>query len=235
MKSSATPRALAVLIGLCGATAALACSPLPDASLYKSYTEHAKVFAGTVQRESALGRNTYDIRVDETFKGVPESDTPGASIPVTFNIAGQCGFDAPKQGSRVLVFMNDGDVVSSTSGSRFIWSESEQSEANLNPSLDDLVVLRRVLGLRLPVVPDEETAVHLAMKAMIPVFGKDAVGKNMPYRASFRGEASRPAERGWHVQGTRRCDRASTPCKGRVLRAVIDRWSGDLVRISSGD
>jgi len=84
-------RGLTVLIGLCGATAALACSLLPDTSLYKSYTEHAKVFAGTVQRKSALGKDTYDIRIDEAFKGVPDRDRPGASVPVAFNIAGQCG------------------------------------------------------------------------------------------------------------------------------------------------
>jgi len=131
--------------------------------------------------------------------------------------------------------MNDGDVVSSTSGSRFIWSESGQSEANLNPSLDDLVLLRRMLGFRSPVVPDEETAVHLAMKAMIPVFGKDAVSRNMPFRASFLGDGPLPAERVWQVEGTRHCDQASRRCRGRVLGATLDKWTGDLIRVTSGD
>ncbi len=226
---------LIVLIGLCGATAAFACSRPPDTSLYKDYTEHAKIFLGTVQRKSALGKDTYDVRVDEAFKGFPDQDKLGASIPVAFNIKGQCGFDAPKQGSRVLVFMNDGDVVSSTSGSNFIWREAEQSEAHLNPVWDNLVVLRRMLGFRWPAVPDEETAVHLAIKAMIPVFGKEAVSKNMPYKATFQGDKPAIDDRVWQVEGTRHCDKPSKRCRGRVLLATINKWTGDPIRVSSRD
>jgi|GEM_PF-5985428 len=236
MKITAMHGFFVLLMGLCGATAAFACSPLPDASLYKNYTEHAKVFLGTVQRKSALGKDTYDVRVDEAFKGVSKEDKSSGNIPVTFNIRGQCGFDAPKQGSRVLVFMNEGDVVSSTSGSTFIWREAEQSgTAHLNPVWDDLVFLRRMLGFRWPAVPDEETAVHLAMKAMIPVFGKEAVSKNKPYRARFQGDKPTYEERIWHVEGTRHCDEPSKRCRGQVLRATINRSTGDLIRVSSGD
>jgi len=235
MKIKAMHGFFVVLMWLCGATAAFACSLPPDASLYKNYTEHAKVFLGTVQRKSALGKDTYDVRVDEAFKGFPKEDKLSGSIPVAFNIRGQCGFDAPKQGSRVLVLMNDGDVVSSTSGSSFIWREAEQSEAHLNPVWDDLVVLRRMLGFRWPAVPDEETAVHLAMKAMIPVFGKQAVSKNMPYKARFQGDEPAIEERVWQVEGTRHCSEPSKRCRGRVLRATINKWTGDLIRVSSSD
>ena len=130
--------------------------------------------------------------------------------------------------------MNDGDVVSSTSGSNFIWREAEQSEANLNPVLDDIILLRRMLRSRSSVVPDEETAVHLAMKAMIPVFGKEVVSKNMPYKARFQGDKPTYEERVWHVEGTRPCDDRSKRCRGGVLRATIDKWSGDLIRVTSG-
>ncbi|MEO8185801.1 MAG: NTF2 fold immunity protein [Burkholderiaceae bacterium] len=235
MKIKVMHRFFIVLIGLCGATAAFACSLPTDTSPYKNYTEHAKVFLGTVQQKSALGKDTYDVRVDEAFKGFPDKDKLGGDIPVAFNIRGQCGFDAPKQSSRVLVFMNDGDVVSSTSGSSFIWREAEQSEAHLNPVLDNLVLLRRMLGFRWPAVPDEETAVHLAMKAMIPVFGKEAVGKNKPYKARFHEDKPTDEERVWHVEGTRHCDEPSKRCRGRVLRATINKWTGDLIRISSSD
>jgi len=131
--------------------------------------------------------------------------------------------------------MNDGDAVSSTSGSNFIWREAEQSEAHLNPVWDDLVVLRRMLGFRWPVVPDEETAVHLAIKAMIPVFGKEAVSKNMPYKARFQGDKPAIEERVWQVEGARHCDEPSKRCCGRVLRATISKWTGDLIRVSSRD
>lgn len=234
MKIKAMHGFFIVLIGLCGVTAAFACSP-PPTSMYKNYTEHAKVFLGTVQQKSALGEDTYDVRVDEAFKGFPDENKLSASIPVAFNIRGQCGFDAPKPGSRVLVFMNDGDVVSSASGSSFIWREAEQSEAHLNPVLDNIVILRRMLGFRWSAVPDEETAVHLAMKAMIPVFGKEAVSKNKPYSARFQGDKPTIEERVWHVEGTLHCDDSSKRCRGRVLRASINKWTGDLIRVSAGD
>ena len=41
--------------------------------------------------------------------------------------------------------MNDGDVVNVTSHSRLIWREAEQKEAHLNPTMDDLVTLRRMI------------------------------------------------------------------------------------------
>jgi len=235
MKIKALHGFFVVLMWLCGATAAFACSLPPDTSLYKNYTEHAKVFLGTIQRNAGVPKDTYDVRVDEAFKGFPDLDKSSASFPVAFNIRGQCGFDAPKQGSRILVFMNDGDVVSSTSGSNFIWREAEQSEAHLNPVWDDLVILRRMLGFRYPAVPDEETAVHLAMKAMIPVFGKEAVSKNKPYRARFQGDKPTAEDWVWRVEGTLRCDDSSKRCRGRVLHATINKWTGDLIRVSSSD
>ena len=230
MKTRSIEYVLISLIGLCCLKASIACSPLPDASVFKSYTEHAKVFLGTVE-EKSVGKDIYNVRVDEAFKGLTGGDKPNGVISVGFNIKGQCGFDAPKQGGRVLVFMNDGDVVSSTSGSRFIWRETEQSEANLNPSFDDLILLRRMLGFKWPAVPDEETAIHLAMKAMIPVFGKKAVSRSMPYRAIFDEGKSTSEDRVWQVRGTRRCDNSSKPCRNVVLRASINKWSGDVFRV----
>jgi len=233
MKTPPIECALISLIGLCCLKASIACSPLPDASVFKSYTEHAKVFLGTIEAKSALGKDTYDVRVDEAFKGLADRGKPRSVISVAFNIRGPCGFDAPNLGSRVLMFMNDGDVVSSTSGSRFIWRETEQSEANLNPSFDDLVLLRRMLGFQWPAVPDEETAIHLAMKAMIPVFGKQAVTRNMPYKATFDEGKPTSEDRVWQVRGTRRCDGSSKRCRDVVLRASVNKWSGDVVRVHS--
>ena len=233
MKTQFMQRALLTLIGLGCLNTSIACSPAPDASLFKSYTEHAKAFLGTIERKSAVGKDAYDVRVDEAFKGLPDRGKWGGVISVAFNIRGQCGFDAPSPGSLVLVFMNDGDIVSSTSGSRFIWRETEQSAPNLNPSFDDLVVLRRMLGFRWPAVPDEDTAIHLAMKSMIPVFGKEVVSRNMPYKATFDGGKPASEERLWQIQGTRRCPDPSKPCRESVLGASINKWSGDPVRVYS--
>jgi hypothetical protein len=92
-----------------------------------------------------------------------------------------------------------------------------------------------MLGFRYPAVPDEETAVHLAMKSMIPVFGKEAVSKNKPYRARFQGDEPTAEDRVWRVEGTLRCDDSSKRCRGRILRATINKWTGDLIRVSAGD
>ncbi len=232
MKTRSMQCALILLVGLSCLKASMACSPPPDASLFKNYTEHAKVFLGTIEGKSAVGTDTYNVRVVEAFKGLDRAKTNGV-MPEAFNISGQCGFDVPKPGTLVLIFMNDGDVVSSTSGSRFVWRETEQSEAHLNPTFDDLVILRRMLGFRWPAVPDEDTAIHLAMKAMIPVFGKTAVSRGMPYKAVFDGTKPAFEDRVWQVRGTRRCDDSSRPCRDVVLRATINRWSGDLVRVYS--
>ena len=68
----------------------------------------------------------------------------------------------PKENGTILVFMNDGDVINVTSHSWFIWREAEQTDAHLNPVMDDLVVLRRMLFPKNQggIVPDEDTALQ---------------------------------------------------------------------------
>lgn len=239
MRSRVLCRLTVVLIGfwcVLATVEVLACS-LPPSSLYEKFNVHERVFLGTIEGESITDKNTYALRVDEFFKWNAKRKTKIENIAVAFSIREQCGFDVLKKGDRVLIFMNRSDVVSTISGSRFIWRESDQSVAALNPVLDDIILLRRMLSQQsAAVVPDEETAVHLAMKAMIPVFGKEAVAKNKPYKAVFLGDKPTYEERVWHVKGTRFCEDKSKNCVGwEVLGAEIDKWSGEVTRVFSGD
>jgi hypothetical protein len=223
---------LSVLVGLCGPLAAAdarACSFIHE-STYAKYSKHARVFLGTIQDKSAAHKDVYNIRIDESFK--PKNGKFDGTVPVRLSIREQCGFDEPKRGTRFLIFMNDGDVVSQTSGSMFIWQEAEQSEALLNPMIDTVVLLRRMLsgeGVPGAIVPDAETALHLALKALIPVFGREAVTKNMPFKmALIKGK---PAESVWRVKGSYSCPKESAGhCAGVLLSADINEWSGDVVR-----
>ena len=124
-----------------------ACSPAPI-GLYEQFSKHSAVFLGTVKeriKEPAPGRGVYTIAVDEAFKGLTDKGKRGDEIEVTLSENEQCGLGRPDKNSRILVFMNGGDVVNLTSHSRLIWLEAEQKEANLNPVMDDLVTLRRML------------------------------------------------------------------------------------------
>ncbi len=220
------------------ATDARACSFRPM-SMHAKYDKHAKIFLGAVQGKSATQKDAYNFRVEEAFKGIPEKSKFSGIVSVMLNIRGQCGFDEPKKDAKFLIYMNDGDVVSQPSGSMFIWPEAEQVEAYLNPMMDELVLLRRMLsgeGVPIGIVPDADTAIHLAMKAMIPVFGSEAVKKNKPFKAVFMENNPKHEERVWRVEGSFHCPQESTGhCMGGVLRADINKWTGDVARVLSGD
>ncbi len=219
--------ALAVVVG--SAPDAQACSPA-TASILQHYESKAKVFVGTVRRGLAE-EGVFELSVDESFKGLSPQEKRAGLVEVSFSRS-QCGFQ-PKLGQRFLVYMNDGDRVSQGSGSMYIWRESEQAEAHLNPMIDELLVLRRMLVLgkaHIVPVPDEETAVHLAMKALIPVYGMAAVSQSKPFVAKFhkRGASSR-----WRVEGKNACNaKSEKACRGTLV-VEVDKWTGDVVRVSS--
>lgn len=216
-----------------------ACSPAM-LSLHEQFSTHSKVFLGTVReriREPAPGQAVYAIFVDEAFKGLPGMGKGAGEIEVTLSESEQCGLGkAPKNG-RILVFMNEGDVVNATSRSRLIWREAEQKEANLNPVMDDLVTLRRMLSPRNQegIVPDEDTALHQALKVLIPVLGRAEVSRQMPFKATYLAHGPRSEDRVWRVEGTPDCRSGKAkPCRDGSHGADVNRWSGDVVRVFSG-
>ena len=113
-----------------------ACSPAL-VTLHEQFGRHAQVFLGTVRdrvREAAPGQAVYRIFVDEAFKGLPEKGSRPGELEVTVSESEQCGLGRAAKNGRILVFMNEGDVVNQTSGSRLVWREAEQREADLNRS-----------------------------------------------------------------------------------------------------
>lgn len=223
--------ALAVMVG--SVPHAQACRPAP-ASILQHYESKAKVFVGTVRRGLAE-EGVFELSVDESFKGLSPQEKRAGLVQVSFAKT-MCGFQ-PKLGERFLVFMNDGDRVNQGSGSMYIWRESEQADAHLNPMIDKLLVLRRMLRFgkdpRIVPVPDEETAVHLAMKALIPVYGAAAVAQSKPFVAKFNERGSSPQERRWRVEGKKSCKSRSKKACGGTFVVEIDKWTGDVLEISA--
>jgi hypothetical protein len=132
------------------------------------------------------------------------------------------------------VFMNDGDVVSTTSGSRLVWREAEQKEAHLNPVIDDLMTLRRMLspGNREGIVPDEDTALHQALKVLIALHGRAEVARHMPFKATYLANSPDPDGRVWRIEGTPDCGNPKAKaCSESSYGVEVNRWSGDVVRV----
>ena len=68
-------------------------------------------------------------------------------------------------------------------------------------------------------VPDEETAIKIALAVWIPIYGKDQIESQKPYEAVLRGGI-------WYVSG-------SLPAgyKGGVAEAEIAKDDGRILRI----
>lgn len=207
-------------------------------NLYEQFNRHSTVFLGTVRERiqaPVSGRGRYTVLVDEVFNGAPDKASQGREIVITLSENEQCGLGTPKRNAKILVFMNDGDVVNMTSHSRLIWPEAEQKEAHLNPVMDDLVTLRRMLFPKNQngVVPDEETALHQALKVLISVYGQAKVSEQMPFKATYLSGKRNSEERVWRVEGSRKCPKRVERCGSYA--ADVNRWSGDVVRVYSGN
>jgi hypothetical protein len=218
----------------------LACSPA-RISLYEQFNKHSKVFLGTVGqriKDAAPGLGIYRIVVDEGFKGLADAGKSAGVLDVTLSETEQCGLGRPEKNDRILIFMNEGDVVNVTSRSRLIWREAEQQEARLNPTMDDLVTLRRMLfpNNQAGIVPDEDTALHQGLKVLVAVFGLAEVTMRMPYKVTYLAEQPGVDERVWRIEGAHDCRNGKPEhCGPGRYGADVNRWTGDVVRVFSGD
>ena len=224
--------ALGLLVAAFPPAPAAACSP-ETISLHERFDRKARVFVGVAER-ALDDAGTWELRVEEAFKGFPLLPAGGVKLPVAFALRTQCGFDAPKPGDRFLVFLDEGERLSHAGGSMGIWRERDQAEAHLNPVLDQLVLLRRMLlfgsNPLVVVVPDAETAEHLAVQALLPVFGKALVSQNKPFRTRLleRKPSDEPV---WEVVGTPRCEGKPADCPG-PLTVELRKVSGEITRVA---
>lgn len=71
-------------------------------------------------------------------------------------------------------------------------------------------------------VPDSPTAVSVAEAVSIPIYGREKVESQKPFRASLKGST-------WTVTGT-----LEKGLVGGVAEVVIDKMTGRIIRISHG-
>lgn len=214
-----------------------ACSLLPK-STYDYYNQHSKVFVGTVE-EGPDEKGSYKVRVNEAFKGFDEKNEFNALTDVIFD-TDWCGLGKQEKGAKLLIFMNDGERVSHTGGTFPIWQVEDQTKAETN--LYRLILLRNMLdpdnkGLPKAPVPDEETAIYLAFKTMIPVYGKEAVSKHVPYAAKLikqKEEGSDYEEDVWHIVGKSSCESQKDSCENMSPQVKIHKWSGKIMKVYTG-
>ena len=80
------------------------------------------------------------------------------------------------------------------------------------------------------VVPDAETAVHIAEAVLAPVYGHQVIESEKPFRATLKGET-------WTVEGSMHCERPGGgphDCVGGVALVEVSRRDGRVTRITHG-
>ena len=80
-------------------------------------------------------------------------------------------------------------------------------------------------------VPDSETAVRIAEKALIPVYGKKQIESERPFNARLNGDV-------WTVAGSLHCPDGkggvTSDCAGGVALVRISRTSGHVLHMEHG-
>lgn len=71
-------------------------------------------------------------------------------------------------------------------------------------------------------VPDEETAINIAVAVWIPIYGKEQIESEKPYKAVLENDI-------WHVTGS-----LPEGWRGGVAGAEISKDNGRIIRISHG-
>lgn len=71
-------------------------------------------------------------------------------------------------------------------------------------------------------VPDEETAIKIAVAVWIPIYGKEQIGNEKPYTAILKNGT-------WYVSGS-----LPKGWVGGVAEAEINKEDGKIIRISHG-
>ena len=75
-------------------------------------------------------------------------------------------------------------------------------------------------------MPNEETAIAIAVAVWSPIYGKDKIVQERPYKAKLEGNI-------WYVKGTLNCP-GSVRCLGGVAEIEISKDSGKILRVSHG-
>jgi len=76
-------------------------------------------------------------------------------------------------------------------------------------------------------VPDETTAVKVAEAVLIPIYGKEQIYGERPFKAELKDGV-------WTVEGTLKCPEGQT-CKGGVAIIEISKDDGTILKVSHGE
>src|SRR3989338_6827297 len=71
-------------------------------------------------------------------------------------------------------------------------------------------------------VPNEETAIKIAEAVWLPIYGKEVVDREKPFKATFEGDL-------WHVEGS-----LPEGWKGGVAEIEINKSDGKVLRVTHG-
>jgi hypothetical protein len=76
-------------------------------------------------------------------------------------------------------------------------------------------------------VPDEETAIRIAVAVWTPIYGKEKIANEKPYKAILKDQI-------WYVSGSLPEAKAGEIIVGGVAEAEINKSDGRIIRISHG-
>jgi hypothetical protein len=117
-------------------------------------------------------------------------------------------------------------------GARFCAPGAASTSAHLNAASPEIQCPKNEKGI----VPDDDTALHQALKVLIPVFGRANVSKQMPFEATYFANKPNSDDRVWRIEGTRNCPNSKAEhCRKGRYSVDVNRWSGDVVRVFTTD
>ena len=73
-------------------------------------------------------------------------------------------------------------------------------------------------------VPNEETAISIAVAVWIPIYGKKKIENEKPYKATLKKDV-------WYIEGS---FHGGLYSKGGVAEAEIDKKTGQIIRVTHG-
>jgi hypothetical protein len=76
-------------------------------------------------------------------------------------------------------------------------------------------------------VPDEETAIKIAVAVWSPIYGKEQIEKEKPFKATLKNGV-------WYVMGSLPEPPEGEVVRGGVAEAEINKEDGKIIRISHG-
>lgn len=77
-------------------------------------------------------------------------------------------------------------------------------------------------------VPNEETAISIAVAVWNPIYGKKQIQSEKPFKASLKGDV-------WTVEGSLPESRSGEVVVGGVAVAELSRKDGRILRVSHGE